>query len=108
MNQDYTPLNQRLNGKGHVVKSVAHTLRAMSKIVSGLPARQDRDDAGLNDVVDLTNLVEFQSLIETAEEALRDCARRLHDSGHSWTEIGRALGISRQAALKRFGPTSRD
>lgn len=33
---------------------------------------------------------------------LGESARALHAFGYSWTEIGRELGISRQAARQRF------
>ena len=36
------------------------------------------------------------------EKGLRDLVRAARDQGHSWTDIGRALGISKQAAWHRF------
>ena len=39
-----------------------------------------------------------------ADELLGIAARQLHDShDYSWTDIGRVLGMSRQAARQRFG-----
>ena len=40
---------------------------------------------------------------EAVDVATVLAARGLHDFGMSWTDIGNELGISRQAALKRFG-----
>jgi hypothetical protein len=42
------------------------------------------------------------------DAAIDEAARRLHEGtperpGHSWTEIGRVLGITRQSARERFG-----
>lgn len=56
-----------------------------------------RDPAALRGVVD-------------AEAAVRQAQRDLHDAvaearsvGHTWADVGAALGITRQAAFKRFG-----
>jgi hypothetical protein len=38
-----------------------------------------------------------------AEGKLRDTAKAARDAGDSWTIIGTALDISRQAAQQRFG-----
>lgn len=38
-----------------------------------------------------------------AEEELRDAVKSARDAGDSWTIIGAALDISRQAAQHRFG-----
>lgn len=36
------------------------------------------------------------------EKALTETVLSARDHGHSWTEIGRALGMTRQAAWRRF------
>jgi hypothetical protein len=33
---------------------------------------------------------------------IEDEVRRLIDKGHSWTEVGNAIGVSRQAARQRY------
>jgi hypothetical protein len=38
-----------------------------------------------------------------ADEALQHCVERARAAGHTWQEIGDALGTSRQAAFQRFG-----
>jgi hypothetical protein len=38
-----------------------------------------------------------------ANEALQVAVDRARDAGHSWREIGEALGTTRQAAFQRFG-----
>jgi hypothetical protein len=38
-----------------------------------------------------------------AQQALEDEIRVLLESGQSWTEIGDALGLSRQGARQRYG-----
>lgn len=42
-----------------------------------------------------------------AQESLRAAVQRAREAGASWAEIGRSLGVTRQAAFKRFG-TPRD
>jgi hypothetical protein len=41
---------------------------------------------------------------EAAREALRKAVHDALDHGASWSDIGRTLGVSRQAAFERFGP----
>ena len=40
---------------------------------------------------------------EVADYALQQCVDRARSAGHTWQEIGDALGTSRQAAFQRFG-----
>jgi DNA invertase Pin-like site-specific DNA recombinase len=52
-----------------------------------------------SDIGSLTALVELRAELErTITAAVTD----LHDAGHSWTEIARELGITRQAARQRY------
>lgn len=44
-----------------------------------------------------------RDLREQADEALRFTVQRTRDAGHTWQEIGEAIGTSRQAAFQRFG-----
>ena len=41
--------------------------------------------------------------LAAAEQELRDAVHAAHDAGDSWTVIGAALDITRQAAQQRFG-----
>lgn len=41
--------------------------------------------------------------VETARAELADAVQLARGAGHSWAAIGEALGVSRQAAFKRFG-----
>jgi hypothetical protein len=70
------------------IKFVRRILRAAARRVA------DRDiDA-------LTLLATLQTEVD---QALVDAVAGLHGSPYSWTEIGEALGTSRQAAQMRFG-----
>lgn len=62
--------------------------------------------AAAGDLDALVALVESRNAIDNA---ISDAARALHDwddpgthAGYSWSEIGRELGITRQAAQQRF------
>ncbi|NEK85089.1 hypothetical protein GCU60_04830 [Blastococcus saxobsidens] len=55
------------------------------------------DEAGLDDVAIA------QQRLEQARADLQAAVARAHASGHTWSELGRVLGITRQAAFKRFG-----
>lgn len=41
--------------------------------------------------------------LDHLEQRLHESVERARDEGASWTEVGRALGVSKQAALQRFG-----
>lgn len=44
-----------------------------------------------------------QASVERAHEQLRASVHEARRQGRTWTDIGEALGITRQAAFKRFG-----
>lgn len=52
------------------------------------------DEQGLEQLVEVGRAV---------DAALADAARGLHGFGYSWSYIGAAVGITRQAAHQRFG-----
>ena len=50
----------------------------------------------------LEGVREARGVERALEKVLRDQVRRARESGCSWTEIGEALGTSKQAAWERF------
>lgn len=50
----------------------------------------------------LEGLCESAVLARAVEKLQRHLVRQARDGGQSWTEIGEALGVSRQAAWERF------
>jgi hypothetical protein len=52
---------------------------------------------------DPESLRAFVDLSRDLDVAFVAAARACHDTGYSWADIARPLGITRQAALKRFG-----
>jgi len=52
---------------------------------------------------DLPMFVLFAEAVDFARARLQDAADQLIAQGHSYSQIGAALGITRQAAWKRFG-----
>ncbi len=42
-------------------------------------------------------------LAETVESATRTAVQQARETGASWSEVGAALGVSKQAAHARFG-----
>jgi hypothetical protein len=51
----------------------------------------------------LDRIVVAAARLHQAEQALTAAVRRARERGHSWTEIGERLTITRQAAHQRFG-----
>jgi hypothetical protein len=50
----------------------------------------------------LDGLCESAGLARAVEKLQRSLVNQARDAGRTWTEIGEALGISRQAAWERF------
>lgn len=57
---------------------------------------------GSGDTVDLAALVALREEMERVEVEAVDMMRATH--GYSWTEIGRDLGMTRQAAQQKYAP----
>lgn len=76
---------------------------AVTEAVLGTPA-------GLRDALEhdaAASLTLVQASREAAEQTsalLRQAVASARSAGHSWDDIGRLLGVSRQAAQQRFGP----
>lgn len=66
-----------------------------------LVARIERDSATRPD--DISAIRDADELARRSRERLLELVRGAHDRGASWQSIGDALGVSRQAAFKRFG-----
>jgi hypothetical protein len=52
---------------------------------------------------DIEALAELVALRDAVDAAIHDAATALHGEPYSWTDIGRVLGITRQAAQMRLG-----
>lgn len=55
-----------------------------------------------NDASQPAKLRELAEIVEAANAMIEQHARFARDLGHSWAEIGDALGTSRQGAQQRF------
>lgn len=55
----------------------------------------------------LARLAEARRALDRAQQQVVEGVSTARAAGHSWAEIGAALGVTRQAAFKRFG-TPRD
>lgn len=51
---------------------------------------------------DVEDLVDLVQLRDEVDKALDTAVAGTRENGASWTEIGRALGVTRQAARQRF------
>lgn len=63
------------------------------------------DEADL-DVLDRLGIL--QDLVERASTARTDTVGEAWEDGRSWGEIGVTLGVSRQAAQKRYGASVKE
>ena len=50
----------------------------------------------------LASLAQVQGVVSQADAAVHDYVAILRERGLSWTRIGQALGVSKQAAWERF------
>jgi hypothetical protein len=55
---------------------------------------------------DIEALTGLAALRDEVDAAMREAVTGLHGNPYSWADIGRALGITRQAAQARFGQPS--
>ena len=55
------------------------------------------------DAASLRRVIAARAGVEAAERELREAVRAARSAGDSWTVIGAALDVTRQAAQKRFG-----
>lgn len=55
---------------------------------------------------DLETLSAIRQVQDDMAVALEAAAQAAHAAGYSWTEIGRELGMTRQAARQRFTPAA--
>ncbi|SRR6266581_9185245 len=55
---------------------------------------------------DVEALADLVNLSDQLDIAISDAVKGLHDFGYSWSEIGSRLGMSKQAAHKRWEKAS--
>ena len=75
--------------------------RKRLRIVGGEPSTRIRL-VGDWDERPLDGLRQARGIELALDKVLRDQVRRARDAGCSWTEVGDALGTSKQAAWERF------
>lgn len=68
-------------------------------------ALDDLDPAGIvaRDAVHFRRIIAAQEGVSRADRELHDAVREAREAGDSWLSIGMALGVTKQAAQKRFG-----
>ena len=54
------------------------------------------------DAVHFRRIIAAQEGVARADHELRDAVRAAREAGDSWLSIGMALGVTKQAAQKRF------
>lgn len=69
---------------------------------SGL-AELDTASHPARDAAHFRRIIAASDNVSAAEEHLRHAVRAAREAGESWTVIGAALGVSKQAAQQRFG-----
>ena len=55
------------------------------------------------DAVHFRRIIAAQEAVARADRELHDAVREAREAGDSWLSIGMALGVTKQAAQKRFG-----
>ena len=65
------------------------------------PATTPAED--VRDAKHFRRIIAAREAVEDADAQLRAAVQAARDAGDSWTIIGLALGVSKQAAYQRFG-----
>lgn len=55
------------------------------------------------DAASFRRIIAARRAVDDADRSLHDAVQAAREAGDSWTVIGAALGVTRQAAQKRFG-----
>ena len=55
------------------------------------------------DALHFRRIIAAQEAVARADRELHDAVREAREAGDSWLSIGMALGVTKQAAQKRFG-----
>jgi hypothetical protein len=71
-------------------------------IIAGEPAREFTAWDEQPDDELLASMARTQAVVAQVDAAIHDHASVLRSRGVSWTRIGQALGVSKQAAWERF------
>lgn len=77
-------------------------VESCNRVLAGEPAPPFLGWDSLSDDQLLATLVPSSTAVDTAREVLQGHVDLLRTRGVSWSRIGEALGISRQAAWERF------
>ena len=99
-----TMTNVRMRKSGRqAVNDIPATLDNLASTIRGQARRPQRHDAGVNDTLDTDALRSLVALREAVEATIADAVAYLRDEEYSWSEIADGLGVSKQAAAKRYG-----
>jgi len=85
-----------------VVRGYVAGSRERNEVTRGLDGVSSRTHPA-TDAQHFRRIVKARQRVEVSERALRDAVQSARDAGDSWTIIGAALGVTRQAAQQRFG-----
>jgi hypothetical protein len=91
-----TPVKYRLTGNRAAPTTETDEYGAFVRRILRAYAKR----VGDKDIEALTGLA---ALRDEVDQALADAVAGLHGQPYSWADIGRALGITRQAAQQRYG-----
>ena len=70
---------------------------------TGLDRLDPNSDEGARDATHFRRIIAARRGLVAAERELRDAVQAARDAGDSWTVIGAALEVSKQAAQQKFG-----
>jgi hypothetical protein len=74
---------------------MADCLAQIRRCLRTIPSRSD---------FDVTTLGELRDLRANLDDAVAEGVRHARALGYSWSEIGRELDVTKQAAHERWGP----
>lgn len=73
------------------------------EITKGLTAQIRQCEVRIGGQGDLEGLADYDAAVKEAERVRAAIVHRLREQDFPWSEIGRVLGITKQAAQQRYG-----
>ncbi len=87
-----------------MVEEVTESRAERAEALEAWAARVDSAELKEADTGTLRAIAELAEMLHGVDEQLTEAVRSARDARRSWSEIGTMLGVSKQAAQRKYGP----